>query len=49
MIKKIICSLFGHNFVELFRKQYGHDSVESELVKWECSRCGKEKEEQYDF
>jgi hypothetical protein len=43
--RKLICSLFGHNYFKLFTK----DNGSSIYGEFQCNRCGNRDEFQYDY
>ena len=48
-IKRLLCFLFRHKFAMTRFEHYGHESVEYEIQYFECSRCGKKKQEREDY
>ena len=50
-IRKVICSLIGHNYINLYRETWNADNwrdFSSTTTGWECQRCGHQKSAQWD-
>lgn len=47
-IRKLICSIIGHNYICLHKEMWGNHGSKSTTSGWKCQRCEHQSIEQWD-